>query len=63
MACTSRCRSAKTPRCTCECGGRNHGSSDQLRLPLVTVLVPEDLQTDDARWAWEFENRERVIER
>ena len=66
MACTSRCWNAKTPssKCQCNCHGACHGSSaQQLRLPLFTVIVPEDLQTADERWALEFEMREMVIGR
>ena len=32
MACTERCKNAKSLRCRCSCGGMQHGSTRQLTL-------------------------------
>ena len=29
--CDGACRSAKSPKCSCECGGRNHGIAYEVR--------------------------------
>lgn len=45
--CDVRCHGAKTPKCTCICGGKNHGAGSQAAEQNVRELVgltDEDLQ-------------------
>lgn len=38
---TNRCPDAKKTRCVCSCGGRNHGSAQQLKLDIPEEVLEE----------------------
>lgn len=42
--CDGTCHNAKTPKCTCICGGRYHGAGDKAR-----EMVTRDWLVDDWR--------------
>lgn len=66
MTCDTRCWSAKTPRCSCECGGAKHGCAGvQLALPFPfpdgTVANPEVLEAGPEAGLEELEKRSREM--